>query len=441
MKFLILILNLNFYVAVNAKNYSTCSLFLNDTTTHSTPLTLTEYFFAYLNQLYSETTLTTQQLEQLIQDLDNQKTLRNPLKGHVSSSHSVHYDQVEWYLQQTDLNQQELSQKIKQLLAQVNRVKVKRQDAQDETHSPWRKMQFHRIEPGSYRQIVYENNQAIDMHVTLTHPFEMMDTQVTEKMWTEVMGYNNSAFRDSDRKGIVSLDINGKPIRMIPDLPITNVTWWDAIEFANALSRKHGLKPVYKTDHIKYRVKYRDTSAFGLKQLLNDDKNVQAIIDAPNGNIYETEGYRLPTEAERHLIHTQRGRLFFNQVYPEITTENLLDYVWCKRNSNSSLQEVATRKPFVIDGKEFFDLYGNQYHWTHRWRTNDDIRNPNNIIKNGSIEVTDPFTSDTPNPCTISGSDFSDDLRALNLRGSRDYWNANELTVYNVIRLVRSLPK
>ena len=54
----------------------------------------------------------------------------------------------------------------------------------------------------------------------------MGTTQVTQKLWTAVMGYNPSHFKGDN-------------------LPVENVSWYDAIEFCNRLSRIDGLKEAY----------------------------------------------------------------------------------------------------------------------------------------------------------------------------------------------------
>ena len=60
---------------------------------------------------------------------------------------------------------------------------------------------------------------------------EVFDIEVckyltTQKMWTEVMENNLSAFKGDNK-------------------PIESITWWEALEFCNKLSEKYGLEPVY----------------------------------------------------------------------------------------------------------------------------------------------------------------------------------------------------
>jgi formylglycine-generating enzyme required for sulfatase activity len=56
----------------------------------------------------------------------------------------------------------------------------------------------------------------------------MKATEVTQGEWQALMGNNPS-----------KLDECG------PDCPVENVKWWEALAFANAMSRKDGLPECY----------------------------------------------------------------------------------------------------------------------------------------------------------------------------------------------------
>ena len=86
--------------------------------------------------------------------------------------------------------------------------------------------------------------------VILTRSFWLATTEVTQALWSEVMGSNPSYFA------------------ACPDCPVDNVSWYDAVEFCNTLSIIQGLTPVYR------------------------------ITDAELTWLPCADGYRLPTEAE-----------------------------------------------------------------------------------------------------------------------------------------------
>ncbi|MCX7839025.1 MAG: SUMF1/EgtB/PvdO family nonheme iron enzyme [Anaerolineae bacterium] len=87
------------------------------------------------------------------------------------------------------------------------------------------------------------------LHLGTVSDFYMSKYEVTQEEYQEIMGYNPSTF-------------SGK------NLPVENVTWFDAITYCNARSKKEGLTPVYTI-------------------------NGQSVSWNRGAN-----GYRLPTEAE-----------------------------------------------------------------------------------------------------------------------------------------------
>ncbi len=90
-------------------------------------------------------------------------------------------------------------------------------------------------------------------HVVELDRFAIMTTEVTQELWTEVMGPSSNPSRHPDCG---------------ERCPVDSVSWAEAIGFANALSERDGLRPVYVVSGTRVRA---NTSA---------------------------NGYRLPTEAE-----------------------------------------------------------------------------------------------------------------------------------------------
>jgi formylglycine-generating enzyme required for sulfatase activity len=99
--------------------------------------------------------------------------------------------------------------------------------------------------------------------VTLSS-FYMGKYPVTQKEYREVMGTNPSKFKGDN-------------------LPVENVSWYDAIEYCNKRSQREGLTPVYTID--------KDLSD---RNNRNEKDTVRwVVVWNQNAN-----GYRLPTEAE-----------------------------------------------------------------------------------------------------------------------------------------------
>ena len=65
--------------------------------------------------------------------------------------------------------------------------------------------------------------------VTLTRPFWMLETEVTQEQWRRIMGTNPAYFLNCGS-----------------DCPIERVSWYDALTFANELSELAGQEPCYE---------------------------------------------------------------------------------------------------------------------------------------------------------------------------------------------------
>jgi formylglycine-generating enzyme required for sulfatase activity len=148
--------------------------------------------------------------------------------------------------------------------------------------------------------------------VTLTRSFYMMEAEVTQGLYTEVIGRNPSKFSQCGE-----------------DCPVEKVTWYDAAEFANRLSDRDGLERCYI---IKGR-----------------------SLDWPKG--LDCEGYRLPTEAEWEYAAWGRGEAPFR-------TENLDDGAWYKGNSNGKTHAVCSKQK---NGFGLCDMSGNVWEWVWDW--------------------------------------------------------------------------
>lgn len=201
--------------------------------------------------------------------------------------------------------------------------------------------------------------------VELTNAFEMMSTPVTQRMWAEIMGENPAHF--FDREDSLELRINGKPIKMQPDHPIENITWLSAAIFANKLSISRGLKPVYDLSEVQV-APWMKAEKGEIYHSAGDLK-----LDAPNGNIYEAEGYRLPTEAEFEYVLMAAGKNTGTYFFGEDHSQ-LKNYAWYGENANSETKGVARLLPLIINGQRFYDLLGNVDEWVHDWHNEWHIR-------------------------------------------------------------------
>jgi hypothetical protein len=141
--------------------------------------------------------------------------------------------------------------------------------------------------------------------------FEILCTEVTQKLYQEIMGENPSGFKGDN-------------------LPVENVSWHDAVEFCNALSKKTGLTPVYTIELLNYGIDII------VKQ--NDSAN----------------GFRLPTKEEWEYAAKGGDNYIF------AGSNNIDDVAWYRDNSDSKTHPVAQKKS---NGYGLYDMNGNVWEW------------------------------------------------------------------------------
>lgn len=107
-------------------------------------------------------------------------------------------------------------------------------------------------------------------------------------------------------------------------LPVEGVSWWDAVRFCNALSRREGLTPAYRLSA----------------------GSEDAAWDA------SADGYRLPTEAEWE--HACRAGTSGPRYGP------LDEIAWHRSNSDERIHDVGGKRPNTWG---LYDMLGNVWEW------------------------------------------------------------------------------
>jgi len=161
------------------------------------------------------------------------------------------------------------------------------------------------IEAGHF-EMGFQGSQDAPVHRVEISSFLMDRTEVTQKSFQVLMGFNPSKFTNDDS-------------------PVECVRWMEAIKYCNARSKADNLEPCY------------------------DEKTLKCN--------FEATGYRLPTEAEwefacRAGTPTER--------YLEGSEAALKRHGWYRDNSNDTTHPVAQKQP---NPWGLFDMYGNVAEW------------------------------------------------------------------------------
>ncbi len=155
-------------------------------------------------------------------------------------------------------------------------------------------------------------SDATPVHEVGVSTFFMGKHELTQAEYEDVMASNPSAHKNSQ-------------------FPVDNVSWYDAVEFCNALSRKEGKTPVYTVD--------------GTNVTIDMSRN----------------GYRLPTEAEWGFA--ARGGNFSNG-YTYAGSNTLSEVAWYGEGYYSNPHPVEQKSPNELG---LYDMGGNILEWCQDW--------------------------------------------------------------------------
>lgn len=311
----------------------------------------TEGFIAYLSMLIEENLIQEKHLLEWVEKSNQAGRLVNPIPENQNTTQvELHepYEEFQRYCSQSDLDQQRVIHWVSFKIAEMQKNKREQDQSKQQTKSIFKQIAFYPIPVGEFQM----GERGSEVKVVLTHDIEMMSTKVTQKMWLDVMGENPVRF-DGDL-----------------DLPVVNVTFWSVLVFLNRLSEKHGLKPAYHLNNIEWEPGTRAENGSltskrnpGVSDLVKQLK-MNKLLNKMNPDVYKTEGYRLPTEAEAEFVRKEHSAApIFDSSMSETGEEVLQSYAWYAANSAGKPHPVGEKKSVKIRDHEFFDLHGLVSEW------------------------------------------------------------------------------
>ena len=179
----------------------------------------------------------------------------------------------------------------------------------------------------------YVERELPSREVTLTTPLWMMESELTQGMWTALGLTNPSWYSGSTR-------------------PVETVTWWEALEAANAASAAEGLASCY--------------ALTGCTEAVGSGRTCAGVtVTAQAGHPKHCEGWRLPTEAEWEYAARAGTHLPFSG------SSDVHEVAWYSgNNSPVGTKPVCTRST-PRNAWGLCDMSGNVTEWVWEWLSPD----------------------------------------------------------------------
>jgi len=284
-----------------------------------------EIIVGTLGELLAEKVVSTLDLELISEGI-------NPLSKRMTAQSLEYQPIVEHIVKSVRVNSKHFSSVIKDLIDEVAREMTERSERQLRTKDKFVQLKFYQIQPGELN-FAYRNHQYSGKRA---HQFWFSNIPVTQWQYTMVMGKNPSWFNFGVGSMEVEIPVNRhdqvvkRTFLLPPNHPVEFLLYEDALSFIKKLN--------LLSDH--------------------DDPLIYRIIPDHKKNWH----YDLPEWMEWEFVAHNRGA--WTTPGQNITEENIGEFAWFEKNSNSQTHPVGELKPFLIDGKfPIYDVIGNVKTW------------------------------------------------------------------------------